>query len=363
MEIYKNIPGFMTGEIAPSVSGRVDFDKYHTACERLENFLIKAQGPVTRRPGSRYVAATKTSSKKSRMITFKFNVTDSRILEFGDGYIRIFKSDATTGVGEQLRRVTTATCTLSATTGSGITFTASSAVFTSADVGKVIRMGGSLATITGYTSTTVVTCTITVDWPATYNQTGWDYTTKVISSGYWHVIEEIVSPYLEDHIWEIDHDQDADVMYLTHPKFSPRKLSRASDTSWSLAEMSFRPPPSYIDNTDLNTTITISNAAIGEDRTFITAASNFRESDIGRALIAGAGRAIITGYTSKTELIGDVVETFASTTPAINTWYLTGSPVGSITPMYNKPIGRTTVLVMTDSDGETATATSILVQK
>ena len=262
MEIYKNIPGFMTGEIAPSVSARVDFDKYPTACERLENFMIKAQGPVTRRPGSRYVAATKTSSKKSRMITFKFNVTDSRILEFGDGYIRIFKSDATTGVGEQLRRVTTATCTLSATTGSGITFTASSAVFTSADVGKVIRMGDSLATITGYTSTTVVTCTITVNWPATYNQTGWDYTTKVISSGYWHVIEEIVSPYLEDHIWEIDHDQDADVMYLTHPKFSPRKLSRASDTSWSLAEMSFRPPPSYIDNTDLNTTITISNAAI-----------------------------------------------------------------------------------------------------
>ena len=358
MEIYKNIPGFMTGEIATSVSGRVDFDKYHTACERLENLLIKAQGPVTRRPGSRYVTATKTSSKKSRMITFKFNVTDSRVLEFGDGYIRIFKSDATTGVGEQLRRVTTATCTLSATTGSGITFTASSAVFTSADVGKVIRMGDSLATITGYTSTTVVTCTITVNWPATYNQTGWDYTTKVISSGYWHVIEEIASPYLEAHIWEIKDHQDADVMYLVHPNFAPRKLSRASDTSWSLSVTKFNPRPSYIANTDLSATCVL-GAITGTDITFTAGSAVFRKADVGRALIMGASKAIITEWVSNSAVKCDIEDdwpgadatgwTFSTKTIASGSWYLIGSPVADITPNENGPVGKIVNVILTES--------------
>lgn len=46
-------------------------------------------------------------------------------------------------------------------TGTGVTFTADAAVFTAPMVGWVIRMGGGIATITGFTSTTVVTGTIT----------------------------------------------------------------------------------------------------------------------------------------------------------------------------------------------------------
>ena len=49
--------------------------------------------------------------------------------------------------------------TPSASSGAGVTFTASAGVFVSGDVGKVIRCGGGLATITGYTSATVVTGT------------------------------------------------------------------------------------------------------------------------------------------------------------------------------------------------------------
>lgn len=51
-----------------------------------------------------------------------------------------------------------ATLTAAAATGSGIVFTASTGVFVSGDVGKVIRAGGCKALIVGYTSSTVVTC-------------------------------------------------------------------------------------------------------------------------------------------------------------------------------------------------------------
>jgi hypothetical protein len=56
-----------------------------------------------------------------------------------------------------------ATLTASAVTGSGITFTASSGVFVSGDVGSVIRMGGGKAIITAFTDAEHVTATIMRD--------------------------------------------------------------------------------------------------------------------------------------------------------------------------------------------------------
>lgn len=47
------------------------------------------------------------------------------------------------------------------TVGTGATFTASTGVFAVGDIGKVLRMGGGQATITGYTSATLITGTIT----------------------------------------------------------------------------------------------------------------------------------------------------------------------------------------------------------
>lgn len=60
-----------------------------------------------------------------------------------------------------------ATLTPGATTGTGITFTASAACFLAADSGRQIIFGASVAVITGYTSTTVVTADILVDFPNT----------------------------------------------------------------------------------------------------------------------------------------------------------------------------------------------------
>ena len=73
------------------------------------------------------------------------------------------------------------TVTPAAKTGSGINFTASSSVFKSSDVGKKIikkyegRDGGGIATITAFTSATVVVCTIDSDFD----------TTDAIAAGSW----------------------------------------------------------------------------------------------------------------------------------------------------------------------------------
>lgn len=62
-----------------------------------------------------------------------------------------------------------ATLTPAATTGTGINFTASAAVFASTDVGKTLenQAGDGIALITAFTSTTVVVATITEAFPST----------------------------------------------------------------------------------------------------------------------------------------------------------------------------------------------------
>jgi hypothetical protein len=49
---------------------------------------------------------------------------------------------------------------------------------------------------------------------------------------------EIASPYLEEELFDIQFAQEADVMYLVHPKHKTQKLSRTGHTSWSLNDYS-----------------------------------------------------------------------------------------------------------------------------
>lgn len=88
------LTNFCGGEFSPRLAGRVDFAKYPTALKTLENFILTVQGPVIKRGGTRYVAATKDSSKQSWLSNFEYNVTNAYILEFGDLYIRFFTQHA-----------------------------------------------------------------------------------------------------------------------------------------------------------------------------------------------------------------------------------------------------------------------------
>lgn len=84
---------FTAGEISPRLEGRVDLKDYFSACRVLENFIIVTQGGVDRPPGTYFVADTKTSDKKVRLIPFESGTT-KYILEFGHEYMRVFKDHA-----------------------------------------------------------------------------------------------------------------------------------------------------------------------------------------------------------------------------------------------------------------------------
>jgi len=45
------------GEFTPQIDCRADVEKYNSGCRHLENFLPRIYGPVTRRPGTKFVAS------------------------------------------------------------------------------------------------------------------------------------------------------------------------------------------------------------------------------------------------------------------------------------------------------------------
>ena len=208
------------------LDGRTDFAKHGSSVKRLENFIVWPHGPATFRPGFRYVATTKTSSLKSRILPFEFSVTQAYIIEAGLNYFRFYKDKAqivtapstpyevastyatadlpalkytqsadilylfhNAYASRKLSRtghtawtlaainwnpgpmseqdiLPAATLTLSATTGESITFTAGSGVFLLGDVGRIIKSGVGRASITAYTSALIVTCDIIDDFSA-----------------------------------------------------------------------------------------------------------------------------------------------------------------------------------------------------
>ena len=221
------------GELSPRVHGRVDIDRYPNGAKRIENAIVSVQGGARRRPGLRYRATTKDSARVSRMIPFVFSRTQAYGLEFGHNYMRVYRDGAqvagpyeiatpytdtmlaaldyeqnadsmflthpdvpvqrlqrfadnlwviaaapwvTEPYDEIGHRFAGITLTLSlATVGAGRTATASGAAFLAGDVGRTIAYQGGLATITAFTSATVVTVTITVAFAGTVQPAGlWD---------------------------------------------------------------------------------------------------------------------------------------------------------------------------------------------
>ena len=83
---------FNSGQVSPLMEARVDFAKYSSSCRTVENMLVTVHGSAQRRPGTRYVATTK-SSNEAKLIPFTVSTDDSYVLEFTNGFLRFYRDD------------------------------------------------------------------------------------------------------------------------------------------------------------------------------------------------------------------------------------------------------------------------------
>lgn len=363
-------PSFNAGELSLKLSARVDFSKFPSGLEIVENLLALAEGGITRRGGSRYVATTKTSTVKSRLKRFQFSTSQSYTLEYGEQYIRFFRDQG---------QLTTVNITGSIANG---TFAANITSWSDISAG-----GGSIAwNASGYmdlifstteghaeqeiTNASAVAHTIqfrvlgapgdTVTFQVGTSTGASDITSFTAAVGY-HVITftataanffvqfvgasektlgiddvsfldnaplELSTPYAEADLYTIDGPQSADVLYQFHSTYPTYKLVRTADTSWSFLEVAFKDGP-YLDQNTGSTTMTPS--AISGNGINVTASSivginddtGFQSTDIGRliridnpATGVSWGSARIVSITSTTIAVVDVDpdKPFAATT-------------------------------------------------
>lgn len=85
---------FNNGAVTPLLEARADYQKYASSCRTVENMLVTATGSAQRRPGTFYLANTK-SDNTARLIPFEVSTDDSYILEFTSGFIRFYRDDGT----------------------------------------------------------------------------------------------------------------------------------------------------------------------------------------------------------------------------------------------------------------------------
>jgi hypothetical protein len=85
---------------------------------------------------------------------------------------------------------------------------------------------------------------------------------------------ELVTPYTEDDLRELQYAQLNDIMYLAHGSHAPRKLSRVADDNWTLATVAFDFPPLR----DMNVTATTIAASASFGTATLTASDDTFES-------------------------------------------------------------------------------------
>lgn len=91
---------FTSGEVSPRLLGRTDIAKYYNGVSRLENFIVQQHGPITRRPGTRFVADNISGSAQTRLVPFQFSVTQTFMLAFqDDGNLFFYKDTGPVSIG------------------------------------------------------------------------------------------------------------------------------------------------------------------------------------------------------------------------------------------------------------------------
>jgi hypothetical protein len=89
-------PAFVTGELSPSVFGRVDLDREHVAASTMRNLFVNYRGGAYSRAGTSFVGFSKQTGRDfpPRLIPFQFNINQGLALEFGHEYMRVILDGA-----------------------------------------------------------------------------------------------------------------------------------------------------------------------------------------------------------------------------------------------------------------------------
>ena len=94
--------------------------------------------------------------------------------------------------------------------------------------------------------------------------------------------------FLGEDVMDLQLTQINDVVYITHPDYSPKKLSRLADNNWTMVELEFTNPP--MGNENLTAITMAPSHTSGNNRTITASTSYFQSGHVGGYLRIGHRR-------------------------------------------------------------------------
>ena len=228
---------FTAGELSPRLEGRTNLEKYREGLAELTNMVVMPHGGVTRRPGTEFLGEVKDSSVKTRLIPFQFKTSDTYILEFGNQVMRVYRD------GLVVLNATDKTIT-NATAANPVVITANSHGFSNGDEIYIDNVGG-MTQLNGRQFRVANKTTNTFRLKNLFNEdiegSAWSAYT---SGGTATLIYETPTPYAAADIFNLRFAQSADVMYIVHPSYPIRTLTRSGHNNWTFATLTITGSPS-----------------------------------------------------------------------------------------------------------------------
>jgi hypothetical protein len=365
-------PAFNAGEIGPRMAARVDFAKYAAAAAVCENMIALPQGGIMRRPGTRFVAETRDSTVRARLLRFEFSTEQAYVIEAGDLNVRFYRDqgrievgptgatianggfdagigdwDDRSGAGSNLSH--DGTNGRLSLVSNGTNFAHAEQDVATTDAGqehvlafRVIGAAGDALLVRIGTSSTGAEVVADTAFAAGWHLVAFTPPSSPFYVQFLHksaktiqlddvailddVPLELATPYAASDLGRIQTAQSADVMYVCHAGHPVAKLARFGHTAWSLVEVAFDDGPWQDENLDAAKTLAAS-ATTGLGVTLTAAGhSPFAATDVGRSvrLAHGAsepGWGVIVEVTSPTSAKIDVRRAFASVS-ATSAWRL-----------------------------------------
>lgn len=215
---------FSGGELSPGLAGRFDLGVYYNGASWMQNMIATVQGMGKFRSGTKFVWNTRDNAA-AVLIPFEYNTEQAYVLEFTDQKMRIIKDGGiVTETAQDITGITNANPAVVTYSGSD-NYANGDRVIISGVVGMAevnnqeftvanVDTGNNTFELSGIDSTSY----------GTYS-----------SGGSVAEIVEVTTPYTEADLFELDYAQTNDTMYITHPDYAPRKLTRSSHTAWTLS--------------------------------------------------------------------------------------------------------------------------------
>jgi hypothetical protein len=218
---------FSGGELSPALAGRFDLSIYYNGASWLQNFIATVQGMARYRSGSKFVWNTRNNAE-AVLIPFEYNTLQAYILEFTDQKMRIIKD------GGIITATPQSITAISATNPAVVTYSGADNYANGDPIILDDIVGMTELNNQEYVVANVDTGANTFELQGV-NATGF---TAYVSGGTVAEIIEVTTPYLAADLFSLDYAQTNDTMYIVHPNYAPRKLTRSSHTAWTLGTYS-----------------------------------------------------------------------------------------------------------------------------